>query len=63
MPLRNSQLGLALWYNVLVEKAVEKKNEKSRRKEKRSSLFNRLIPHVYMDLNRREYKLIMERKY
>jgi hypothetical protein len=58
-PLRNSQLSLALSYNVL----VEEKNEISRRKEKRGTLFNRVIPHVYMDLNRREFILSMERKY
>jgi hypothetical protein len=40
-----------------------KEERKYRRREKRNSLFNRVIPHVYMGLNKREYKLIMERKY
>jgi hypothetical protein len=39
---------------------VEKKNGNI---EEENSLFDHVIPHAYMGLNKREYKLIMERKY
>lgn len=40
---------------------VEKNNENIEER-KRISLFDHRIPHAYMGLNRREHKLIMERK-